>query len=113
MNRHGFIGVRFFTEAGRHFPLTKFIAAPILKFMRIPCRFRYPLQSLLISLSMSSVLSLVFTLVHGPAGQDFLPAWLESFAIGIAVGFPVSRLVVPRIIRLCERLSQSSEREDL
>lgn len=74
--------------------------------MKIPCRFRYPLQSLLISLSMSSVLSLVFTLLHGNPGREFASSWLESFAIGVAVGFPVSRLVVPRIIRLCERITR-------
>ena len=74
--------------------------------MKIPCRFRYPLQSLLISLSMSSVLSLVFTLVHGNPGREFASSWLESFAIGVAVGFPVSRLVVPRIIRLCDRITR-------
>lgn len=73
--------------------------------MRIKRRYYYWVQGLLISITMSLVISFIHTVIDFPFNSGFPLRWLQSFSLGLLVAFPTSRLVVPSIIKLMERIT--------
>jgi hypothetical protein len=59
----------------------------------------------LVVMTMSGVLSLVFTAMNAGVDIGFFSLWLRQWAIAFAVALPTALLLVPRIRNFLDRLT--------
>ena len=59
----------------------------------------------LVSVFMSSYMSIVLTLMNVGFGPSFWEKCFSSFAIGFAVSYPVSLVVIPKIKQMVDNLT--------
>lgn len=59
-----------------------------------------------VGLCMSGAMSFVLTVINQGFGADFIVQWLKSFGISFLVALPVSALVVPRIQKFYDGITE-------
>ncbi len=61
-----------------------------------------------VGLCMSGAMSFVLTAINLGFGADFISQWLKSFGISFLVALPISALVVPRIQKFYDRITEKT-----
>ncbi len=61
-----------------------------------------------VGLFMSRAMSFVLTAINLGFGANFLAEWLRSFGISFLVALPISALVVPRIQKFYDRITEKT-----
>lgn len=59
-----------------------------------------------VGLCMSGAMSFVLTALNLGFGADFISQWLKSFGISFLVALPISALVVPRIQKFYDQITE-------